>query len=262
MLTLPALCLLAAPLGAGGKLVLEPPAGSPFQRGARVLVGLDLEIDAPSLRYVVFGVRAGPGGDVLYIPAEELLAVPDFAYYNDRYVDVGQDSVGLGNFGLDDPRLLLPVTGGKLRLGSIRIDIDPEAALGDLELSVGECVCSATGGLIRPVADLGPDAAQVDLAPATLAITVGNHAFVRGDANRDGRLDVSDPAAVVAQAFLGTQFTTCPKASDANDDGSVDVSDAIYLFSYLFLGGPAPPPPFPLPGSDPTPDPLTCGPPP
>src|SRR5262245_31741539 len=110
MYTLPFLCLLAAPLAADGRLVLEPPVGGPFPRGARVLVGLVLEVNAPGLRYVVFGVRAGPGADVFFIPTDELLALPDFSYYNDRYVDEWQVSVGLGNFGLDDPRLILPVT--------------------------------------------------------------------------------------------------------------------------------------------------------
>ena len=45
-------------------------------------------------------------------------------------------------------------------------------------------------------------------------------------------------------------------AADANDDGSIDIADAIYLLSYLFGGGDQPPPPFPDPGIDPTPDTL------
>jgi hypothetical protein len=50
----------------------------------------------------------------------------------------------------------------------------------------------------------------------------------------------------------------CLDAADGNDDGALGLTDAIYVLSHLFLGGPAPPPPFPAPGADPTPDGLDC----
>jgi hypothetical protein len=39
---------------------------------------------------------------------------------------------------------------------------------------------------------------------------------------------------------------------DANSDGNVDISDAVYIFQHLFAQGPAIPPPHPELGVDPT----------
>ena len=83
--------------------------------------------------------------------------------------------------------------------------------------------------------------------------------FVRGDANRDGGVNVADAIAVLGFLFImGTPPLSCPDAGDANDSGGVDVADAIYLLTFLFSNGPVPPEPYPDPGPDPTPDPLVC----
>lgn len=79
--------------------------------------------------------------------------------------------------------------------------------------------------------------------------------FIRGDANNDGRVDLSDPIAILNSLFLGIPAPApCADALDVNDEGRVDISDAIYMLNYLFLGGAGIPPPFPQPGVDPTPD--------
>lgn len=75
--------------------------------------------------------------------------------------------------------------------------------------------------------------------------------FVRGDANLDGRLDLSDPVHTLGGLFQGTPIR-CLDAHDANDDGVLNTTDVLYTLGYLFLGGPAPPPPFPLAGRDET----------
>jgi hypothetical protein len=82
--------------------------------------------------------------------------------------------------------------------------------------------------------------------------------FRRGDANRDGSLDLSDAVVVLNFLFLGTAAGWCDDASDANDDGEVDISDALWVLSYLFTTGDPPPEPYPAAGPDPTPDPLGC----
>src|SRR4030095_8374612 len=79
------------------------------------------------------------------------------------------------------------------------------------------------------------------LAPAAFAIV--NPPFddlLRGDANNDLTVDVSDPVAINSWLFLGQPAPVCADAADANDDGEVDVTDSIYLYVYLFLGGPPP----------------------
>jgi hypothetical protein len=81
--------------------------------------------------------------------------------------------------------------------------------------------------------------------------------YVRGDATRDGRVDISDAIRILGALFLGSALP-CLDAADTNDDGQLNITDAIYLLGFLFLGGPEPPPPFPGEGEDPTPDALDC----
>jgi hypothetical protein len=81
---------------------------------------------------------------------------------------------------------------------------------------------------------------------------------LRGDANNDGMVSVSDPTYIQNFLFEGGNTPPCMTAADANDDGQVDNSDAVYLYEFLFLGGSNPPAPYPYCGSDPTQDQLTC----
>lgn len=81
--------------------------------------------------------------------------------------------------------------------------------------------------------------------------------FIRGDANGDRRVDISDVVTILRVLFASAQ-TDCGDALDANDSGGMDIADAVYVLSYLFAGGPPPAPPFPLRGQDPTADELTC----
>lgn len=83
--------------------------------------------------------------------------------------------------------------------------------------------------------------------------------FVRGDANEDEVVDISDPIAILLHLFAGGRTPRCLDVVDADDSGVEDISDAIYLLGFLFLNGPPPPAPFPTRGEDPTPtDPLEC----
>jgi hypothetical protein len=84
--------------------------------------------------------------------------------------------------------------------------------------------------------------------------------FIRGDANYDLALDISDPVTVLHAKFYGDVRIRCEAAADANDDGKVDISDAAYVFTYLFMGGSPPRAPFPEPGLDPEPGGLLCRP--
>ena len=97
--------------------------------------------------------------------------------------------------------------------------------------------------------------------------------FVRGDANRDWLVNMSDVVSILSSLFAGrpaaedgearvqTVFP-CPDAADLDDDGSIQLNDAMYLALYLFQGGPAPLSPYPQPGRDslvPEADPIDCG---
>jgi hypothetical protein len=81
-------------------------------------------------------------------------------------------------------------------------------------------------------------------------------AFHRGDANIDGKVDVSDAIVTLAFLFDGGVALQCLEAADANNSGAIDISDGIFLLEWLFLGGrePATPGPSTSPcGLDPDP---------
>jgi hypothetical protein len=82
--------------------------------------------------------------------------------------------------------------------------------------------------------------------------------FVRGDANGDGKRDISDAVYELDFLFKGGPAVPCKDAADANDDGKLDLSDAIRLLGFLFQGTASLPAPFPGPGLDPTADALGC----
>ena len=82
--------------------------------------------------------------------------------------------------------------------------------------------------------------------------------FIRGDANDDGVLNVSDAVFTLSFLFIGDEQPECLAANDTNDDGTLNITDVIRTLNFLFLGGTdAPPAPFPDPGADPTRD-LGC----
>ncbi len=82
--------------------------------------------------------------------------------------------------------------------------------------------------------------------------------FRRGDANEDGKMDLSDAVFVVERLFVVQEPIVCSDSADATDDGLVDVTDVIKITAYLFLGFEPPPPPFSECGLDPTEDGLSC----
>ncbi len=68
--------------------------------------------------------------------------------------------------------------------------------------------------------------------------------FVRGDANSDGSIDISDGIFTLQDLFGGAlESNRCRDALDSNDDGGQDISDAIFTLNFLFTSGaPIPPP--------------------
>jgi hypothetical protein len=85
----------------------------------------------------------------------------------------------------------------------------------------------------------------------------GGASFLRGNANDDGTVDISDAVGILNDLFLGvTAQAPCRDALDSDDSGATDITDAVYLLNFLFQGGPPIPPPYPDPGPDPTADSL------
>lgn len=82
--------------------------------------------------------------------------------------------------------------------------------------------------------------------------------FIRGDADEDGLLDITD-----AMVNLFTQFGILPPSScedrlDSDDDGVLTINDAVLVLEHLYNKGAAPEAPFPGSGVDPTSDSLNC----
>ena len=85
--------------------------------------------------------------------------------------------------------------------------------------------------------------------------------FVRGDANGDGAIDISDGITILQYLFsCGEECPmVCDDAADYDDNGAIEITDAVRIFDFLFQGGAGPDSPYPAPGDDTTEDDLTCG---
>jgi len=124
----------------------------------------------------------------------------------------------------------------------------PRSSPGRVSVSTGLEADETFIYIIRPVSEtFERHAAQIG-GPGT---------FLRGDANADGRTDLSDSIAVLLHLFAGKALD-CLDAADANDDGLLTIADPVALLNYLFAGGEPPPPPFPFCGTDPSADELSC----
>ncbi|MBI2448727.1 hypothetical protein HYV49_00340 [Candidatus Pacearchaeota archaeon] len=82
--------------------------------------------------------------------------------------------------------------------------------------------------------------------------------FLRGDANSDGFIDISDAVFILDYLFQGNVQPSCMDALDVDDNGVVEITDAVYFLTFLFLDGDKPPEPYPDKGADPTSDNLLC----
>src|SRR4030095_17232542 len=75
--------------------------------------------------------------------------------------------------------------------------------------------------------------------------------FIRGDANRDGRVTYQDVIVMMNGIFRGGEIL-CRETFDVNDDGDASLSDANLLLAWAtYQAGAQPPKPhFPRPGLD------------
>ena len=105
--------------------------------------------------------------------------------------------------------------------------------------------CSRSGDFVATIPSPRAPNPTVDVEPR----------FLRGDANSDCTLNLTDPTFTLNFLFLEGPTPACLDAADADDTGDVVITDAVYVLTYLFLEGPEPPAPGPtVAGSDPTDD--------
>ncbi len=63
---------------------------------------------------------------------------------------------------------------------------------------------------------------------------------IRGDANGNGVITISDAVYLINYLFTGGPAPNPLWTGDANCDGVVDIADVVYLINYLFMGGQPP----------------------
>jgi hypothetical protein len=79
--------------------------------------------------------------------------------------------------------------------------------------------------------------------------------FIRGDADGNCGVEITDAVFTLNFLFGGGRTPPCLDAADADDGGSIDITDPVFSLNYLFLGSREPPAPGPhAPGVDPTED--------
>lgn len=153
---------------------------------------------------------------------------------------------------------LIPTIGIPLDFVHLEVEVSPEARE-DLKLRFEDGLgvppitnLYSVNQQPVPVTELGEGVIEIEGCGEAAAY------FIRGDANMDLDLDLSDPVAILGHVFRGERAPPCTVAADANDDDRVDLSDPIFLITFLFLHGSAPSPPCAPGGTDPTPGTLDC----
>ena len=114
--------------------------------------------------------------------------------------------------------------------------------------------------------DGATDCDDSDCSEDAACEVVAGERFVRGDANSDGSINLTDGVVPLLYLVSGGSPPGCLDSADTNDTGSIEITDAIIVFGWLFSGGAPPAEPSPLsPGYsrkecavDPTDDGIGC----
>jgi hypothetical protein len=148
-------------------------------------------------------------------------------------------------------------------IGRIRVQVSGDVSVGSILTLTPEDGPDGTGygrfGL-RGELSIEGEGRLATIRPTSIegAIALGVDGdvsfFIRGDANDDRRVDVSDAIFTLDYLFLGGDEPECADAADADDSGEIELTDAVVTLSTLFLGGVRLPHPFPNRGIDEVPD--------
>jgi hypothetical protein len=141
---------------------------------------------------------------------------------------------------------------------------DDEWEDGDLRLLPGSPAIDAASRADALAADLGGNFRPCGAGPDMGAHESGGCAgaevhYRRGDANADGRADLTDAVFTLNHLFLGGPAPGCARSADVDDSGALNLSDPVYLLNHLFLGGRPPPEPFAECGASAGSSTLDCG---
>jgi hypothetical protein len=116
---------------------------------------------------------------------------------------------------------------------------------------------TAAEGCLENIVLASPDAQAMDVIGdecVSLEEEEESTPYLRGNANDDSQVSLSDAVFILAHLFLGEAAPPCRAAADVTGDRVLDLSDAVFVLNYLFLGGDAPTAPFPDCGAPETTD--------
>src|SRR3989338_8370446 len=82
--------------------------------------------------------------------------------------------------------------------------------------------------------------AFIFIIPLTLALESCHNPVLRGDADEDSRLTISDGIYILNYLFRGGPAPECIEMADFDENNLITMGDAIKLFKFLFQGGPGP----------------------
>ena len=113
-----------------------------------------------------------------------------------------------------------------------------------LVITVGEIL--ADEACLDNVILAGPGGTALDVLDAECApLQTDETSFIRGDANDDSMVNLTDAIFILSHLFMGGQGPSCLAAADSTGNRSLDLSDSVFLLNFLFNGGDTPPAPFP-----------------
>ncbi len=83
---------------------------------------------------------------------------------------------------------------------------------------------------------------------SSFGVLPSGESYIRGDANEDARIDISDAVAILNYLFSGTKILSCLDAADSDASGGLNITDSILILDFLFAGKRQLPAPFPACG--------------
>jgi len=112
---------------------------------------------------------------------------------------------------------------------------------GDIEVVVPECAVGCVAVEVNTVRGEDKVIGGFCYLPPPVA-------FIRSDANSDGRISIADPVATLLYLFYSGAEPTCLDAADSDGNGDVNVTDPINTLNLLFAGRPTVARPYPACG--------------
>jgi hypothetical protein len=165
-----------------------------------------------------------------------------------------------------DARDQLPPANQDVEILRFHFNVRPEAATGSTEVRFLDGAPltppqtgTATNMVVLCYQGASPETSHTPVyLDGWIAVIDEVTIFLRGDANGDEKVDISDPVDTLGFLFQGGRRPDCFDAADSNDDGKLEITDPIGTLEVLFRGGSGLPLPYPAPGEDPTEDGLGC----